>query len=407
MTVKRSVTALLVVAAFALVVARGFTANNGEVSTYLPLIQRALTLPNENLLLYSIYKPTMGVDFALATTPPSETFQLTFDGVNLQPDQRLLQHTSPFSPDGNYITFYKYPEPERTAQLWVMNSNGDFPKMLLEKETISNAVWGADNATLLYQDDRTLNAINIHTGASVLLAENVGDFQWDTTALRVYYTSDGQGLMRVNADGTGRTEIYDATPLGVNYIVGVLPDGRIVFAIGNIDENELYVMGADGTNRVRLTNDISGQQLPSISPDGSKLFYSLGSGKMRIVDMMGATVQEFTMPCENNETCRRGLYYSWSPDGTEVAFTWFYTENSSTEYALYRIAADGSQATPTLVSRGDNRLRSSAYSPDGRYFAYTGETEAKPEIYVLDRTNNTTELMVEDDTSLFVWSWRP
>jgi Tol biopolymer transport system component len=419
MTVKRSIIGFLVVLGCLLIVPRGFSATSGDISTYLPLIRQAFQgyiLPDENLLLYQAYNRAMtGSDFALVATAPTEIFPLTFDAISEQPYQRLEVGTESFSPDGTRIAFYKFPSAD-IAQLWVMNANGGLPRLLLQGAAISDAAWGPDSETLLYttydnaRNTTTLNTLNINTSISVVVASDITSYRWDTTQMRIYYTADREGLMGVNADGTERTQLFDPAPLGITSITAVLPDGRLVFPMGTIDGSDLYVIGGDGNNLVRLTNDVFGEGLPRVSPDGSKVFYSLGDDSVHIVSITGEPLWDYQFTCVSNEACSRSLYHSWSPDGTELAFTWFYIRDgnvNNTEYALYRVAADGSQAIPTIVSQGTNRLRSSAYSPDGRYFAYVGEDETAPKIYVLDRTTNTTEVLVEADTSLFVWSWRP
>ncbi|KKL25814.1 hypothetical protein LCGC14_2401530 [marine sediment metagenome] len=47
--------------------------------------------------------------------------------------------------------------------------------------------------------------------------------------------------------------------------------GKIAFASDRDGNNDIYVMSADGTNQVNLTNNAANDWEPAFSPDGSKI----------------------------------------------------------------------------------------------------------------------------------------
>ena len=157
------------------------------------------------------------------------------------------------------------------------------------------------------------------------------------------------------------------------------PDGtQIVFAaqIGTLTEDqrlsEIYVMDADGTDRRQLTTNTDVDASPSWSPDGKRIVFT------RIVDHGTDEVRSgiFVMDAAGGgevqvaQTARPtfDLSPAWSPDGSMIAFTRASpsagSENPSA--AVYLVHLDG--RTPTkLTSDGAEP----DWSPDGKRIAFT------------------------------------
>ena len=115
------------------------------------------------------------------------------------------------------------------------------------------------------------------------------------------------------------------------------PDGaRIAFLGGGPTEdhgNEIWLMNADGTGRVDITNDTSGHESePDWSPDGSLLVYrkiqwgspegcctTVSDHRLEVIkpDGTGQTVL-------HNQPSAQDQSPAWSPDGTKVVFATYY-----------------------------------------------------------------------------------
>jgi Tol biopolymer transport system component len=140
------------------------------------------------------------------------------------------------------------------------------------------------------------------------------------------------------------------------------PSGsRIAFASDRDGENEvteIYVMNADGSNVVRLTNHPATDTRPAWSPDGSKIAFvsnRAGNSGIFVMDTDGSNVAQLTNDLDDSP--------AWSPDGSRIAFTRFVDPE-----AIFIMNADGSSITRLTDELGYDP----AWSPDGSQIAFAG-----------------------------------
>jgi TolB protein len=183
--------------------------------------------------------------------------------------------------------------------------------------------------------------------------------------------------------------------------IAQLPGGKIAFSSDRDGNREIYVMNADGTSQVRLTNNISFDDVPEWSPDGKKIaFLSYrgdgtwavfvmnhdGSGRREVTQVNVPNLSEHIswspdgrhiafQSVENGtekifvvnsdgtgrQAITNGSYPSWSPDGSKILF--------STGNALYTIRPDGSDLQLVLrtdPTRDIYNVHEPGWSPDGQ-----------------------------------------
>jgi Tol biopolymer transport system component len=178
--------------------------------------------------------------------------------------------------------------------------------------------------------------------------------------------SGNREIVVMNGDGTGVTQIT-SNPAR-DELPSWSPDGtRIVFHTNRDGNFEIYTMNADGTGLARITNNTADDAYPKWSPDGTKIaFASNRDGNYEI----------YTMNADGSSPARLTTnppfdgYPSWSPDGAKIAFH-SYRDNGSGifKYQIVVMNANGTGQT-NLTPDPAGQEHAPTWSPNSAKIAF-------------------------------------
>ena len=256
-----------------------------------------------------------------------------------------------WSPDGSRILFRRDPNGGYEAddmEIYVMNADGTGVVRLTDNSYWDYPVaWSPDGSRILFMrdpdggeyepEDMEIYVMNADgTGVVRLTNNSVYDSPsgWSPYGNRILFSSDRDGdggeydssdreIYVMNADGTGVVRLTDNSVY--DWAAGWSPDGtRILFSsVRDGDDREIYVMNADGTGVVRLTHNSVYDWPAGWSPDGSRILFRRDpdGGEYERNDM-----EIYVMNADGTGVVRltdNSVYDSpvaWSPDGTRILF---------------------------------------------------------------------------------------
>jgi serine/threonine-protein kinase len=249
---------------------------------------------------------------------------------------------------------------------------------------------------LVYVHQSTLfaTALNLDreeaTGIPTPILDNVtnsvitGGAQFDFSAASsghgtlVYLTSNGTQMGIYSLDSSGNTQPLHAVP-GLYLSPRFSPDGKRLAVALFSGNTGLWVLDLTRDNFLRLTS-IPGDNFPVWSPDGKHVAYESGGSGISWVRSDGSSAPERLTKGE-----RRVSPYSFSPDGKRLAY---YEADPETGGDIWTLPLEVSDSDHPIAGTPESFLRTAAnelhpaFSPDGRWMAYSSDESGDFEVYV-------------------------
>ena len=285
-------------------------------------------------IVYSAYRyGGRGTGAAIFTVVPgAEPVRLTGSrSFNLEPV---------WSPNRTRIAYVHHARP-RNPDVWVMDADGTDRVRLTEgprDDTFPQ--WSPDGSRILWVKTRPSSALGrIYvmdadgTDKTLLRGEETAALaRWSPDGTRIAFVTkrrcndcvDDSEIHVMDADGSNETALTDNT-VDDSWPVWS-PDGtRIAFSRTRSDGGDLFTIAPDGSAEEQLTSLEDFAFLPRWSPDGSEVAFSLlvdaENFHVRLGVVDAATHEERLL----TDVATGGLLPDWSADGSRIAFLGFHS----------------------------------------------------------------------------------
>jgi autotransporter-associated beta strand protein len=222
------------------------------------------------------------------------------------------------------------------------------------------------------------------------------------SAGKIAFTSyrDGNSEIYVmNADGTGQINLTNNAAASDKDPSWSPDGGKIAFVSDRTGHADIYVMNADGTSVTPLSNDAAVDTAPSWSADGAKIAFSSnrvsGNIDIYVMNADGSNVQRITTAAGPD------INPSWSPDGAKLV----YDANPGLSEEIFAVNSDGS-GSPSQLTSNASFDGDPAYSPAGNKIVFESTRDGNSEIYVMnaDGTGQTNLTHHAADDTTTAWS---
>ncbi len=236
--------------------------------------------------------------------------------------------------------------------------------------------------------NRTLSALFV-----LVLAALIGVVLWATNPARqspnlntLADLGNGSSLSVTNAplDSTGIPVLGSTAVPTATLLPQVLEArGSIAYVAHENGQTDIWALSIGNRTPIRLTNSPADERDPSWSPDGTKLAYASrqdGNWEIYIDDLVSGTTKRMTY-----DLSFQGSPH-WSPDGKFLTYESYQGNNLD----IYVVPVDGSQ--PALrVTNNPAPDFSPAWSPvnNGRSLAFVSWRDGNQDIYIFSLDNPT------------------
>jgi Tol biopolymer transport system component len=291
---------------------------------------------------------------------------------------------------GNKVLFVS--NRDGNAQIYVMEADGSGERALtVGTEENTEPAWSHDGKRIVFTSYRGGDAGIYVMDAGGNAQKRLSSVQYSDNSPS--WTPDGRIVFRSMRDGWANFYAMDADGSNVKQLTStqsdkgaptLSPDGKLIayIAHGETGVTNIHVVPTSGGDAKNLTGALpSGQKLPpSWSPDSRWIAYSEyknGALAIRVIGSDGSDPHKITDNIFSNASP------TWSPDGRRIAFV-SSREGSRVEMArgdIYVMNADGSGATN--VTRHPAEDNYPVWAADGSSIYFVSLRDGNAQIYTV------------------------
>src|SRR3989475_2797974 len=161
---------------------------------------------------------------------------------------------------------------------------------------------------------------------------------------------------------------------------------------------EIYVMNANGSGQTNLTNNFATDHMSVWSPDDRKIAFASdrdANMEIYVMDAYGSNQVRLTYNDAND------VYPGWSPDGSKITFQ----TNRDGNDEIYVMNADGT--SPVNLSRNPANDADPRWSPLGKKIAFDSDRDGNQEIYVMNNDGSRQTRLTSNPGTDYGPAWSP
>ena len=393
---------------------------------------------------------------AVSPVPVTRSTLLGPEGIPIYPDPAEVV----IAPDGRFVVFSTGDRADQSGQLWIRSLDTLVARRLEGAEGARLAFWAPDSRRIGFFADGKLKTMSIDGGRPTILCD-AASFRggtWNSSGTIVFAPASSGGLARVSENGGTPAPLttLDASksqtnhrfpwflPDGDHFLYAALParEGRFDIYIGalsggapqlldRMESAPVYVepgwllflrQGALTTQRFdasRRTLTGEAQTLRDVpgglydpatmwtaghsataSSNGLLAYLANSVDRTKAIwfDASGTPAGSLKLPSGNYRDVRI------SPTGKHAAIV---RQNSPIEAAIALVDLEQQTSIPITSGRGASSWP--AWSPDGRYLAFTSDRDGVEDLYVKDIGTTSPETVLYHSTMNFkqVNGWSP
>ncbi|HEV2005139.1 MAG TPA: hypothetical protein VGQ85_00875 [Candidatus Limnocylindrales bacterium] len=180
-------------------------------------------------------------------------------------------------------------------------------------------------------------------------------------------TGAGGGIFLMRPDGSGLHQLAGSVP-GVHKHPDWSPDGnQLAFVV----EDDIWTVGADGSNATKLVTCAGGCDNPAWSPDGARLAYAEYESKPGVVGPAASAIRILDLAAGTTTTAIRAERPTlvdaprWSPDGKRLAVGVDQMDTNAYETGAAVAIGDIAKSSMKIISPFSSFLYATDWSPMG------------------------------------------
>ena len=298
-----------------------------------------------------------------------------------------------FSPDGGKIAFvknYRGNDGKPNSDLWVIPSEGGTPIQVsnLQSGQVRGPIWSADGKMI---------AFHLRSGGEI--------------PKEIWIVPISK-----NGSSSAAPKKIDLPHVTFHAVAGWTPDNKIGLQLMNPQHEIIYTVPSSGGIATQVTPQ-GWTSYPKYSPDGEKIFFRWGGGKIASIPFGGGAVDSIPIQSEFRiYTAAPGSGNDISPDGKTIVFsgTKHFNEDGKEnwEVDIFTIPVEGGKPKQ-LTTSGKLQDRFPCWSHDGNSIAFIRPQvkENKPIFHIYIVTNEGKNLRkITDESHKVAWApidWAP